>query len=355
MNVVFVTQLIDPADPVLGFVVRQLELLAKHVDRLVVVANEVRTVPASLDAEIMSLGKETGRGQAERGLRYEAAVTGLVRRLKPATLVAHMCPVYLSLATPAARAFDARTLLWYVHPDDTARLRLAERLADVVITALPSSYPRQGPKVRPIGHAIDTESFAVAPPGRKDKTLRLVALGRTDPVKGYPVMVRAMAEARAAGTDVALRIVGPSQTALERGHRRELVAMVEVLEIGHAVRLDDGVAPALVPAAIGQADAVVNATEHGSADKVVFEAMAARRPVLVASTAFDPMVHDAPAQLRFPEGDATELAARITALAGTSAERFAAIGALLSERVTRDHSLGHWAERVAELGAELRR
>lgn len=355
MNVVFVTQLIDPADPVLGFVVRQLELLAERVDRLVVVANEVRTVPESLDAEVVSLGKESGRGQAERGLRYEAAVTGLVRRLKPATLVAHMCPVYLSLATPAARAFDARTLLWYVHPNDTGGLRLAERLADAVITALPSSYPRPGPKVRVIGHAIDTQSFALAPPARKGQTLRLVALGRTSPVKGYPLMVRAVAEARAAGTDVELQIVGPSQTTLERGHRLELIALIEDLAIGHAVRLEDGVAPALVPAVIAHADAVVNATRHGSADKVVFEAMAARRPVLVASPAFDPLVHDAPAQLRFPEGDATELASRITALAGTSAESFAEIGALLSERVERDHSLGHWAERVAELCTGLHR
>jgi glycosyltransferase involved in cell wall biosynthesis len=353
MNVVFVTQLIDPADPVLGFVVRQLELLAKHVDRLVVVANEVRAVPDSLDAEVVSLGKESGRGQAERGLRYEAAVAGLARRLKPAALVAHMCPVYLSLATPAVRAFNARSLLWYVHPNDTGGLRLAERLADLVITALPSSYPRPGPKVLAIGHAIDTESFALAPPARNNTVLSLVALGRTSPVKGYPVMVRAVAAARAAGIDVDLKIVGPSQTALERGHRQELVALIEALRIGHAVHLEDGVAPARVPAVIGQADAVVNATRNGSADKVVFEAMAARRPVLMTSPAFDPLVQDAPAQLRFPEGDATELAARIVALAGTSAEGFAEIGALLSKQVARGHSLDHWAQRVAELCTDL--
>ena len=72
-RVVFVTQLIDPDDPVLGFVVPQIRVLAERVDHLTVIANEVRSVPAGLPADFVSLGKERGRGRLARGARYEAA------------------------------------------------------------------------------------------------------------------------------------------------------------------------------------------------------------------------------------------------------------------------------------------
>ena len=47
-RIVFVTQLLDPDDPVLGFVSRQLEVLHERVPDLVVIANEVRRIPDGL-------------------------------------------------------------------------------------------------------------------------------------------------------------------------------------------------------------------------------------------------------------------------------------------------------------------
>ncbi len=349
MNVVFVTQIIDDADPVLGFVPRQLQVLAEHVDRLVVIANEVHAVPHYLDAEVISLGKEDGHGQAARTLRYEAAVTRLGMRLRPATLVAHMCPIYLTVGTPAAKATGMRTLLWFVHPNYTVSLRVAERLADGVLTALPSSYPRPGPKVRVIGHAINTELFAFSPLTRGSGPLKLLALGRTSPMKGYPLMLEAVSRARAAGTDVELTIVGPSQSASQKHHRQELERLVAELKIGDAVRLEDGAAPSELPKLVSEADVVVNAHKHGSADKVVFEAMAAGRPVLVSSAAFDPLIADLPLRLGFSEGDAADLAKRMSELAAAGSDQLSETGTLLSQRVEREHSLGHWSKQVVNV------
>ena len=161
-RLIFVTQLIDPEDPNLGFVVPQLSALADRVDGLTIVANEVRSAPPDLRAEVISLGKEQGRGQIARGARYEAVIAREIRQHRPVALLAHMCPVYLNLAAPLARVahVDAalvRALL------EHASLALAERLVDVVITAFPASYPRSSPKVRPIGHAIDTSAFPWSP------------------------------------------------------------------------------------------------------------------------------------------------------------------------------------------------
>lgn len=353
-RLIFVTQLIDADDPVLGFVVRQIQVLAGHVESLDVVANEVRMEPAELGVGIVSLEKEKGRGQAGRGLRYAATVSTLVRRLRPATLLAHMCPVYLNLAAPISKAFDARSLLWFVHPSDTASLRMAERLADGVVTALPASYPRPAAKVRHIGHAIDTEAFVVTPVHHREGSLRLLAVGRTSPVKGYPTVIRALAMARASGVSAELTIVGPSTNDLERRHRQDLQRLIGELSLDDVVRLRQGVAPSAVPPLVEEADAVVNATLGGSADKVVFEAMACGRPVLFSSPAFAPLGAGSPLALGFPESDHAALAGRLVELAHASPASLTQLGGWLRERVEREHSLEHWAAGVAAYAEELR-
>jgi glycosyltransferase involved in cell wall biosynthesis len=227
-------------------------------------------------------------------------------------------------------------------------LRVAERLADVVVTALPGSYPRRAAKVVPIGHAIDTDGMQqIAIHRRPDEPLRLLALGRTSPVKGYRVMIRAAACARDAGADVQLRIVGPSVTSTEAQHRRELEQLVESSDT--PVLIDGAVARGEVAQVLTDAHALVNTTERGSADKVVFEAMAAGRPVLVTSEAFSPLVADLPLALLSPPNDADALAAGITALATAPAAVLDAVGTELRRRVERDHSLRHWAQALRNL------
>ena len=354
-HVVFVTQLIDPDDPVLGFVVPQIRVLAERVDHLTVIANEVRALPAPFAADVISLGKERGRGRLARGARYESALVRSIRGRRSSAVLAHMCPSYLTLAAPIARATRAPTLLWFVHTANTRSLRVAERLGDAVITAFPNSYPRQGPKIHPIGHAIDTDAFRCAVIERTDaRALRLLAVGRTSAVKGYDVIIRAVAAARTRGSNVELRIVGPSVTPSEQAYRTELQTLIDAQSDG-GIRLEGAVPRSAVPALLRDADVLINATEDLSADKVVFEAMASGRPVLVSSPAFAGLIAPSPLPLGFRRDDSDSLAALIEALAHASAADLSRIGGALRRRIETEHSLEHWADRVARLIADLRR
>jgi glycosyltransferase involved in cell wall biosynthesis len=347
-----VTQLVDPDDPVLGFVVDQIRALRAD-GGVIVVANEVRHVPPDLEGSVITLGKERGYGRTRRTARYLATVARLAATRRADALVAHMCPVYLVVAAPITKLARMRTALWFVHPADTPMLRVAERLADVVVTALPGSYPRRAPNVVPIGHAIDTDRIQQLGVGRRPgEPFRLLALGRTAPVKGYPTLIRATATARAGGADVDVHIVGPSVTSTEAQHRRELEQLVE--SSGAPVHIDGGVARGEVGRVLTAAHALVNTTDRGSADKVVFEAMAAGRPVLVTSDAFSTLVADLPLSLLSPPDDATALAAGITALAEAPPAVLDAVGSALRQRVERDHSLGHWAQALRQLVAPAR-
>lgn len=352
LRLVFVTQLVDADDAVLGFALGQIRALRDEVDELVVVANEVRDVPVDLDVEVVSLGKERGRGTATRGAVYTAELARRASRKRPLTLLAHMCPVYLTVAAPVLRATDGRSMLWFCHPANTPTLRRAERLADVVLTPSASTYPRPGPKVRLIGHAVDVDRFS--PASMPDGVLRILAVGRTSPVKGYEAVLDAAAKARAAGAELLLDIVGPSTTDAERRHRRELLDRIAALDLGSVVRLRDAVAHAEVPALLRDAHVVVNATRAGSADKAVYEAMAAGRPVLACAPAFAPMLERADPRLCFTEGDADGLAERFVALASLPRAQLERIGSVLRAEVVAGHSMRGWASAVAGTARELR-
>lgn len=351
-SMVFVTQLLDRDDPVLGFVTAQIEALSERVDNLAVVANEVRTGGA-VSAEIISLGKERGYGRARRAIRYGRAIARLTHRQRPVTVLVHMCPVYVNLAAPGVKAFGARTMLWFAHPANSRTLAVAERLADAVLTTLPGSYPGRREAVHVVGQAIDTERFRPPDTPLPSAPLRLLAVGRTSPVKNYTTIIRAVAIARKNGADVTLDILAPSVTRSERVHREELRALIATLGVDGAVRLEAAVPHHSVPARLRSANALVNATQAGSADKGVFEAMASGRPALCSNPVIGPLLSGVGFELRFPAGDAEALATRIQALGMATPEVLATIGRELRARVVRDHSLSHWADTVAALSREL--
>jgi glycosyltransferase involved in cell wall biosynthesis len=345
---VVVTQLLDPADPALGFTTGLLEALSERVERLVVIGNEVRSIAPSLaEVEVVSLGKEDGAGRGARALAYERALTRLVARRRAGAILGHMCPGYVIAAAPLARLFGCRVLLWFAHPQDSRKLRLAERAANTVLTSLSGAYPHPGPKVCAIGQAIDVDRFTGLSEPELHEDLRLLALGRTSDSKDYETMITGVVAARAAGVDVSLRIVGSSVTAREGGIRRDLLGRLEREGLSGAVRLDEGVGPGQIPGLIGACDGLLNTTIAGSGDKVVFEAMASGRPVIASNPAMSELLGGTKLRLALPPKDPEALAEAIAELASAARDLRAEVGRELRARVVAGHSLAHWADEVA--------
>ena len=353
-TLIFVTQVLDPADAVLGFVPTYLSPLSRRVDRLVVIANEVRSVPGDLHAEVISLGKEKGHGRSRRFLRYEWVLQKLARERGQTSLLAHMCPIYLTLAAPTMRAANVPMLLWFAHPADTRRLRVAERLADAVLTTAPGSFPRPSPKVRCIGQGIDMAMFPYSPPKGGDE-FNLVALGRTSSDKRFPMIIEALRRVRKDGVPATLQIFGPATNDAERRHRIDLDGLISDPFLKDAVSLHDGVEHSRVAQLLSRSSALVNATTDGSADKTVFEAAACGRPVLAASRAFEGLLDGLPLELRFEPDDLDGLTERIAELGRASSAEMTLISSELRSRVEREHSNDHWADRVVAASDSVRR
>ncbi len=332
-RLVFVTQQVDPASPVLGATVAKVKSLAARVDELVVLADSA--VPGVLPGNCR-VRLFRSRAKLGRGLRFETALARELRP-RPVAVVAHMCPIYAVLAAPAARPLGVPVLLWFTHWKQSRLLRLAERCSNAVITVDRRSFPLASDKVVPIGHGIDLHDLPFVTRPARDR-LELLALGRTSPAKGLATIV----EGVSAVPGARLRIVGPSLTAEERLYRDELIALA-ARRGSDEVSIEQAVPRSGVPALLAEVDALVNNMRAGATDKVVYEAAATGLPVLASNPALDELLPD---ELRFPRDDPAALAERIAWL--TTADR-EAIGRELRARVERDHDVEGWAERVLEV------
>ena len=349
MRLIFVTQRVDAEDPILGATVAKLRALAQRCEELIVITDRIGVHDLPANCTLHTFGASTRIG---RGLKYMRALVPLMlSRRRPDALIAHMCPIYLVLAAPLAKVVRMPLAMWYTHWAIDWELRVATALADVALSVDRRSYPIDRPKVLGIGHGIDVAQFAArdaAPP--QDGTLRLLALGRTSPSKGFATLVRACGLAQRDGLVLEVRIHGASTTAEERRHRGELEALIEAEGLSAAVTVGEAVPRPLVPELVRSADAVVNTTwsqpAGGALDKVVYEAAACGVPVLACNPYFDAFLGDLPLDLLFASDDDADLARVLHEFAGADPERREAAGRELRRRVETGHSIDSWADAV---------
>ena len=348
MRLVFVTQRVDPDDPILGATVAMIEALARRFDEVVVFTDNA--VPGALppNCRVRTFGARTKLG---RGVRFgRALVAELARRPRPVAVLAHMCPIYAVLAAPLARPLGVRVLLWYAQWHRTRMLSLAARLSTNVVSVDAATVPIRSERVVGIGHGIDVSQFTCGgtvtePP------LDAVALGRYSDSKGLPTIIRAIGLARAAGADVRLRCHGTSTMPGEAETLHRLEALVAELGLEDAVTLAGPIPRGEVPALLAGSWALVNNTRSGAPDKVVYEACASCLPVIVSSPPLRPLVEGLEPPLHFPTDDAAQLARAIEALARVDVAARAVIGATLRERVVASHSTDSWGDAIVRLAA----
>ena len=355
MGLVLVTQTLDADHPVLAQTLDLVDALARRSDELVVLCQSVGRHPEPpANVRVRVFGAPTRLGRA---LAFLRVLVGELRR-RPDGVLAHMVPLYVVLAAPLARPLGARVALWYTHWHAGRLLRLATRLADVVLSVDERSFPLSSPKVRGIGHAIDVDAFA---PGERTPgpRLRLLALGRTARWKGYDTMLDALERAAAEGLDAELEIRGPQLTGDERAHADELRERIDSSpSLRDRVRIEPPLARAEIPALLRAADALLSATqprESETLDKVVYEAAASGVPVLASNTALAAFLAGLPLELAFPARDADALAERLLALASAAPAVRRETGLELRRRVVEQHSVAHWADQVARIVARQAR
>jgi glycosyltransferase involved in cell wall biosynthesis len=355
VRLVVVTQVVDADHPALAQTVDIVGALAARCERVEVLCDRVGRQELPANVVFRPFASRTKPG---RGLRFERAL-GAALRGRPDGILVHMVPTFLTLAAPLAKARRVPLLLWYTHWHASRSLRVASRLADRILSVDRRSFPLDTPKVRGIGHAVDTARFRPRGPAPQGLPLRLLALGRFARWKGYGTMLDGLTLALADGVDATLELRGPELTDDERAHRGELAARIAAdPQLAQRVTLAAAVVRDEIPALLASAGALLSATEPRGAetlDKVVYEAAACEVPVLASNTALAEFLDGLPVELRFRARDPEDLARTLAGFAAAGPEARAAAGAELRSRVERSHSLDSWTDAVLGAVRELRR
>jgi glycosyltransferase involved in cell wall biosynthesis len=319
-RLVFATQKLDPADPVLAATVPMVRALAERVDELVVLCDTAVPGVAPANVRVHEFGAPT---QVQRGLRFERA---LARELRPRPLgvVAHMVPLYAVLAAPLVRPRGIPLVLWYTHWKAHAVVRAAEKLSTAIVSVDERSFPLRSRKVHGIGHGIDVDEFACTDTPA-DEQLRILVLGRYSPAKGLETILRGAALAGA-------RVEMHGSEATFEEYKRTLGALAR--DLGVEAELGGTVPRAQVPELFARSHVLVNNMRAGAPDKVVYEAAASCLPVLASNPVFDDLL---PGELRFDRDDPEGLGARLRSLDRRRRPELRGL-------VSANHSVGHWAD-----------
>lgn len=362
MKLLFLTQVLDRRDGVLGFVVRWIEEFAKHCEAVRVVALEVGDTSGLPDnVDWVEIGR---RGRVGRYVKYRRVLAeglGSGPRGGYDAVLAHMVPRYALVAAGPARRSGARLYLWYTHKGVDARLRKAVPLTLKTFTASEESLRLESDRRVVTGHGIDTEHFDLAAPAF-EAPWSLLSVGRLTPAKDPLTVLGALARLVANGLDVRLDWVGGGLTQADVGFADVVRQTVSDLGLGERVTFHGEVPYSEVDERFRAADFLINASFTGSVDKVVLEAMAARRPAVSCNESFPPIfaglddeaafgarAHEARSSaLVFPAGDPMALAARIETLVAMGPERLRDLGADLRTLVVRDHGVASLCKRLIE-------
>lgn len=339
MKLVFVTQVLDRDDAVLGFVTSWVEGLARRCEAVRVVALEVGNtegLPANVDWRVVGR-----RGRVRRYLRYRAYLREAFARDGFDRLLTHMVPRYSTLAAGLARRHGVGHYLWYTHKGVDGRLRRALEVVDRAFTASAESLRVETPRKVVTGHGIDLAHFdardsnPVWPP-------RLLSVGRLTPAKDPLTLLAAFSILVHRGHDVYLDWVGGGLVAGDEGLLRSVREQIEVGGLEGRVELHGAVPWREVPRFFRRATLFVSTSLTGSVDKVVLEAMACGRPVVTCNESFPPLLaelgEDA-ARTSFEAGNAEQLAARMEGWLLLDQARRDELGARLRAIVARDHEV----------------
>lgn len=346
MKLLFLTQVLDRNDAVLGFVPRWIEGLAANCERVRVLAlavGDASGLPANVDT------REIGRkGYLRRFLRNRAFLREALLDDGFDAVLAHMVPRYTLLASGAARRAGARQFLWYTHGAVDDRLRKAVQRVDKVFTASEESLRLETPKRVVTGHGVDTRRFA---PGGVEpvRPIRLLTVGRLTPAKDPLTILAALGILVSRGFDLHLDVVGDVLASGDDAYRRRVEEQIEVGALRERVVLHGAVPYRDIAPFYQRSTMLVSASRTGSIDKVVLEAMACARPVVTCNDSFPRLFATLGAEgakLVFEPQSATELAARIEGVLRLRQPERAALGERLRELVVRDHEVDALMKRL---------
>jgi len=355
----------DADDPILSFTTNWINRLALHFTTIDVITMRVGRLAVAENVQVHSVGKEQGYSEARRAAEFYRILGGLLSSRRYEACFAHMIELFAVMGAPLLKLRSVPLTLWYTHRQATRLLELATQVSDHVVTAAADTFPIQTPKLRVLGHGIDTDYFHPRAGGitssvdedSRDKLSKtqqmilarggyIVQVARLMPIKHQDTLVRAIGQL----DDVRVVFVGGTPDGTDGQYEHKLRGLAHGLDLGGRVVFVGAQSTPLVREHYRKAILAVNLSPPGLFDKAALESMAMGLPTIVSSHAFDPLLgqYQNYLYLDLPE-HVDELVERLRVLLTMAADERAVMGAVLRERVVANHSLDGLMTRLVKV------
>ena len=353
MRVLMLVQQIEESHWLRGFIVRWVREMAAQVEQVQVITLELGNANLPSNVTVQTMGKERGYNHLREVIAFYRALARVIRDVD--VIFSHMTPRYTWLAAPLALIFRKPQVLWYTHPQIHWELKLATALSRRVVTASETSFPLKTPKLRVLGHGIDTNFFS--PPerrggliGRPNAQSCILLVGRLTRIKNHTALLRALPQLEAQAV-----FIGGTAGEADTAYVEELKALATELGVADRLTFTGALSAQEVRDWYRQAAVAVNLTPSGSFDKVVLESMATCTPTLVAHNGFDDLLGDSAPRFRIDSPDDLEgLIVRLNDLLRLSPEERLSLMTPIRQRVVAAHSLQQLITQLVQVFSELR-
>ncbi|MGJ3238141.1 MAG: glycosyltransferase family 4 protein [Anaerolineae bacterium] len=324
----------DADDHILGFTTRWLNELARYYQHMDVLTTHQGRLAISDNVTVYSTGREQGLSRSRQLWRFYRMLWTLTARHRYDACFAHMQPMFATLSAPILQLRGVPIITWYTHRQLNRMVQSAERVSFRVVSAVPSSFPIASPKLRAIGHGIDTAFFT--PDERQpSQPPRIVQVARLTAIKHQHVLLNAVRD-----LDCEVVLIGDIPDGYDDAYKRQLYQQVESLQLTDRVIFAGAQTPEQVRDWYQSATLAVNLSPPGLFDKGALEAMACGLPTIVSNPAFAPLTGTYQSQLHIsaPDDD-TQLHTQLKAMLALSQAERQIIGADLRAGVVAHHSL----------------
>lgn len=343
MRLLVISQRVDRNDDVLGFFHEWLREFSKQADQVIALCLEKGQYDLPANTKVLSLGKEIRKSRWFYIRNFYRHIFRL--RSDYDAVFVHMNPEYMILGGLLWWLWGKKRILWYAHGHVSRALRFSVPFAQVILTSTSGGCRIESQKVKVIGQGIDT-SFFVPNEHPTGRPFQIISIGRISPVKGLDTLIEAVDALAQRGADIFLTVVG--KPGLD-SHKSYLIGLKhKVMELGlqDKVRFVGAVPNMKTKGFLEHSNLFVNASQTGSLDKAVLEAMSAGLPVVTSNEALSGVLGNYRDTLMFPPADAPGLVERIEFVMKMNDEERNKLGEGLREIVVRDHNLSGFVNKI---------
>lgn len=314
MKLLILTQKVDKNDPILGFFHRWIEEFAKNLEKVTVICLEKGEYNLPENVQVLSIGKDVDKSRLKYIFKFYKYIWR--ERTNYDAIFVHMNPEYVVLGGLFWKLLNKKIVLWYTHRKVNLKLRIAEKLANIVLTSSKESFGIKSRKVRYLGHGINTNIFKFSDRDWSSRVLLFV--GRVTPIKNCQVLLDALSILLEDDRGWQVVFVGEPVTESDKIYKNKLENKIKIKGIDSNVQFVGSLISTEIKNRFSKAFASVNMTPAGGMDKVVLESLATGCPVFTSNTAFRDLFGEYSTNFVFSFGDALDLAQKISQFSASS-------------------------------------